>query len=57
MIPRRMPEFHAEMVEAFMASSNRMTGLPEFLGLRIVAMEPGGLTAEMTVDPKLLTGF
>ena len=57
MISRKMPEFHAEMVEAFMASSNRMTGLPEFLGLRIVAMEPGGLTAEMTVDPKLLTGF
>ena len=57
MTPRRMPAFHAEMVEAFMASSNRMTGLPEYLGLRIVTMEPGGLTAEMAVDPKLLTGF
>lgn len=57
MVPRRMPEFHPEMVEGFMASSNRMTGLPEFLGLRITAMEPGRLTADMPVDPKLLTGF
>ena len=57
MVARRMPEFHPEMVEGFMASSNRMTGLPEFLGLRIVAMEPGRLTAEMAVDPKLLTSF
>ena len=57
MIARRMPEFHTEMVEGFISSSNRMTGLPEFLGLRIVAMEPGRLTAEMAVDPKLLTSF
>ena len=57
MVPRRMPEFHPEMVEGFMASSNRMTGLPEFLGLRITAMEPGRLTADMPVGPKLLTGF
>lgn len=57
MIPRRMPDFRPEMVEAFMASSNSMTGLPEFLGLRIVAMAPGRLTAELPVDPKLLTGF
>ena len=57
MIPRRLPDFRPEMVEAFMASSNSMTGLPEFLGLRIVAMAPGRLTAELPVDPKLLTGF
>jgi uncharacterized protein (TIGR00369 family) len=45
------------MVDGFIASSNRMTGLPEFLGLRITGMEPGRLTAEMCVDSKLLTGF
>jgi len=52
-----MPEFHADMVEAFMASSNQMAGLPEFLGLKLTGMEPGRLTAEMAVDPKLLTRF
>jgi len=32
MVPRRMPEFHPEIVEGFMAAGIRMTGLPEFLG-------------------------
>jgi 1,4-dihydroxy-2-naphthoyl-CoA hydrolase len=57
MIPRRMPDFKPEIVKSFMDSSNRMTGLPEYLGLRILSMEPGRLTAEIAVDPKLLTGF
>lgn len=57
MIARRMPDFHPEMVDGFIASSNRMTGLPEYLGIRLSAIEPGRLTAEMAVDPKLLTSF
>ena len=43
--------------DAYIEHGRNSTGLPEFLGLRIVAMEPGRLTAEMAVDPKLLTGF
>lgn len=57
MIARRMPDFQPEIVDGFIASSNRMTGLPEFLGIRVTNIEPGRLTAEMTVDPKLLTSF
>lgn len=54
---RRLPEFHAEVAERFARSSDRATGLPQFLGLRIVDVAPGQLTAEMAVDEKLLTGF
>ena len=57
MIARRMPDFQPEIVDGFIASSNRMTGLPEFLGIRVTNIEPGRLTAEMTVDPRLLTSF
>ncbi|TAL28178.1 MAG: PaaI family thioesterase [Phenylobacterium sp.] len=57
MIARRMPAFQPEIVDGFIASSNRMTGLPEFLGIRVTNIEPGRLTAEMTVDPRLLTSF
>jgi len=57
MIARRMPDFQPEIVDGFIASSNRMTGLPEFLGIRVTNIEAGRLTAEMTVDPKLLTSF
>lgn len=57
MIARRMPDLQPEIVDGFIASRNRMTGLPEFLGIRVTNIEPGRLTAEMTVDPKLLTSF
>lgn len=51
----KLPEFNAEIAKAFIASSNAMTGLPEFLGIRITQVEPGKLVAEMEVAPRLLT--
>ena len=54
-IARRLPEFRPEVAKSFIASSERLTGLPAFLGIRITQIDPGVLIAEMPVRPELLT--
>lgn len=54
-IAAKLPEFNKEIAQRFMDSSNAMTGLPEFLGVRITHAEHGKIRAEMEVTSRLLT--
>ncbi|MFQ5698986.1 MAG: PaaI family thioesterase [Myxococcota bacterium] len=45
------------IAKRFLAANEGMTGLPAFLGIRLVAFSPGRLRAEMEVKPELLTPF
>ena len=45
------------VAEGFIKANERLTGLPEYLGLRIVDVGPGTLRAEMEVAERLLTPF
>jgi uncharacterized protein (TIGR00369 family) len=53
----RFESFDADVARSFIEASDRLTGLPAFLGLRIVDMSPGRLRAEMEVRDELLTPF
>ncbi|RMF23858.1 MAG: PaaI family thioesterase [Deltaproteobacteria bacterium] len=53
----KLPEFSQEIADRFMAANDQLTGLPEFLGLRITEITPGRLTAEMQAEPRLHTPF
>ncbi len=55
--PPRLPPFDEEVARRFLDTSVPTSGLPEFLGLRTVLVEPGRICIEMPVDPKLLTRF
>ena len=55
--PPRLPPFDQEVARRFLDPSVPTSGLPEFLGLRTVLVEPGRICIEMPVDPKLLTRF
>jgi uncharacterized protein (TIGR00369 family) len=55
--PKWLESFDAEVAEGFLATNEKMTGLPEYLGIRFVGFSPGRLDAEMTVKPELLTPF
>lgn len=56
-----MPEapipFDPRIAEGMLRANEKLTGLPAFLGLRLVAFEPGRLRAEMAVREDLLTPF
>lgn len=56
-ISAKLPEFSEKIAQRFINSSSSMTGLPEFLGVRIVHVEPGTMRAEMPVADKLLTSI
>ncbi len=49
--------FDAEVAQGFIRANERLTGLPKYLGLRIVDVGPGTLRAEMAVREELLTPF
>lgn len=49
--------FDAEVAQGFIRANDRLTGLPKYLGLRIVDVGPGTLRAEMEVREELLTPF
>jgi uncharacterized protein (TIGR00369 family) len=49
--------FDKGVAETFLRSNDRLTGLPKYLGLRIVDVGPGTLRAEMEVREDLLTPF
>ena len=58
MIDPRVAERYDEKVAAsFLKTSDQLSGLPEFLGLRLTGFEPGRLRAEMPVHDRLLTPF
>lgn len=49
--------FDKEVAQGFIRANDRLTGLPKYLGLRIVDVAPGTLRAEMEVREELLTPF
>ena len=55
--PRIAERYDAAMAESFIAANDTMTGLPEFLGLRLTRFEPGQLFAAMDVHEGLMTPF
>jgi uncharacterized protein (TIGR00369 family) len=58
--PRTEPyadRFDPEVAAGFIRANEKLTGLPKFLGLKIVDIGPGRLRAEMPVRDELLTPF
>lgn len=55
--PKVAERFDPEFAEVFLRSNDRLTGLPEFLGIRLERFEPGRLVAGMEVHDGLLTPF
>ena len=51
------PHFDPAVAESFIRASDTVTGLPAYLGARIVEMTPGRLVARMDVRAELLTPF
>lgn len=49
--------FNEQTAAAFLAMNDKLTGLPEFLGMHLTHFEPGRLTAELIVNDRLLTPF
>ena len=49
--------YNAEIAERMIAANAAVTGLPAYLGVRLVDFGPGRLTAEMDVRDELLTPF
>ena len=59
-MPPRQPSFEhfdPSIAERFLRASRAATGLPAYLGIRIVEMAPGRLVAAMDVREELLTPF
>lgn len=52
-----LDRYDPEVAKGFLATNEKLTGLPAFLGVRFVKFEPGRLTAKMEVRPELLTPF
>lgn len=58
MIDRKLQStYDAGVAERFLTMNEKLTGLPEFLGIRFVEFGPGRLRAELEVRPELLTPF
>jgi uncharacterized protein (TIGR00369 family) len=51
------PTFDRDVAERFVAASDKVTGLPGYLGVAITEMTPGRLVASMPVREELLTPF
>lgn len=56
-MPTQLPEFNREIADSFIAANQNLSGLPEYLGIQIIEVEPGSLTARLQVEPRLLTIF
>lgn len=57
-MPQTLEErYDPEVAERFLKSNDSATGLPAYLGIRIVHAGPGEMRAEMDVDDKLKTPF
>lgn len=55
--PRVAERFDEKIAAAFLSMNEKLTGLPEFLGVHLTGFEPGRLTAEMQVRDHLMTPF
>jgi len=55
--PPSFKEFDQSIADAFLQASESVTGLPSYLGVRIVDLGPGRLVATMDVRAELLTPF
>lgn len=49
--------FDRRVAERFLATNDKLTGLPAYLGARFVEFEPGRLVAELEVREELHTPF
>lgn len=56
-MPTFEPEHYDERTAAGMIGEAGLTGLPEYLGIRTVDVQPGMLVAELDVRPDLLNPF
>jgi uncharacterized protein (TIGR00369 family) len=52
---RWIDEFDEGVAQGFLASNDKTTGLPGYLGIRFVEFSPGRLRAEMEARPELMT--
>ena len=50
-----LPEFNKRIADSMVALNEHATGLPSYLGFRLLEFEPGRLTASMEVREELLT--
>lgn len=50
-------KYDEKMAAALLRGNEKLTGLPEFLGIHLTGFEPGCLRAEMEVKEHLLTPF
>jgi 1,4-dihydroxy-2-naphthoyl-CoA hydrolase len=50
-----LPEFSKKIADAMVAMSDKVGGLPSYLGMRLDEFEPGVLRASMTIREELLT--
>ena len=57
MDPRVAGRYDEKNAASFLSVKDKLTGLPEFLGVRLTSFEPGRLRAEMVVHAGLLTPF
>lgn len=55
--PRSAESFDESIAAAFLGMNEKLTGLPEFLGIHLTRFEPGRLTAVMEVREQLMTPF
>lgn len=54
-LPTKLPPFNEEVARRYLDAAVQTSGLPEYLGIRVVLVEPGRLRVQMPVDPKLIT--
>lgn len=54
-VAAKLPEFNPKIAEGFKNSDPSLLGMTEFLGARIVDIQPGYLRAELEVSDRLLT--
>lgn len=53
----KFPHYEEAVTQGFIRANESLTGLPAYLGIRIVSGGPGTLRAEMEVRDDLLTPF
>lgn len=53
--PVRLPPFNEEVARRYLEAAIPTSGLPEYLGIRVVLAEPGRMQVQIPVDPKLIT--
>lgn len=53
----KFPHYEETVAQSFIGANDSLNGLPAYLGIRIVAVGPGTMRAEMEVREELLTPF